>query len=136
MIGFDQTMEKITKMAVWVRLLGLLVDYFKDDVFKLIIEKFCIPLKLDRTVAVVERGKFARGVVEINLANPLVSMVCVQNMIQRVEYEALHVVCFECGFVGHRVNSYPNKAKLKCSNDELMIIGGDSMLLAANNFMQ
>lgn len=40
--------------------------------------------------------------VEIDLAKPLVLMVRVRNRIQRIEFEGLHVICFECSEVGHR----------------------------------
>lgn len=107
---FDPTMENILIMAVWVmRLPGLPVEYFRVDVLKLILERVGKTLKLDRTTTVMERGKFARASVEIDLKEPLVSMVWVQKRLQRVEYEALHVICIDCGAVGHRANGCPNE---------------------------
>lgn len=100
---FNPLTEKISTMAVWVRLPGLPVEYFRDDVLKLILEKVGTPLKLDKTTTAVERGRFARVAIEIDLTKPLVSMIWIQNRLQRVEYEALHVVCFGCGSVGHRM---------------------------------
>lgn len=42
---------------------------------KLILESVGKPLKLDKTTVVVERGKFARAAVEIDVNKPLVSMI-------------------------------------------------------------
>lgn len=57
-------MEKITKMAVWVRLRGLPIESFRDDVFKLILEQVGTPLKLDKTTVAIKRGKFAKAATE------------------------------------------------------------------------
>lgn len=108
---FDPTTAEISTMAVWVRLPGLPVEYFRDDIIRMILEKVGTPLKLDRTTAGVERGKFARAAVELDLSKPLVSMVWIQNRLQRVEYEALHVVCFNCGSVGHREKDCASHAR-------------------------
>lgn len=80
------------------------MEYFKDDIIKMIVKRIGTPLKLDRTTTIVERGKFARAAVEIDLEKPLVSMVWVQNRMQRIEYKALHIVYFDCGSVGHRAS--------------------------------
>lgn len=72
---FYPTVEKISTMAVWVRLPGLPIEYFRKDILRTILDCVGTPLKLDKTTAAVERGKFARAAVEINLEKPLVSMV-------------------------------------------------------------
>lgn len=68
---FDPTSSKLEKMAVWVRLPRLPVEYFRDDILKLILEPVGTPLKLDILTARVERGQFARAAVEIDLSKPL-----------------------------------------------------------------
>lgn len=72
---------KVEKMAVWVHLLGLPVEYYKEDIIKLILGHVGTPLKLNRTTAGVERGKFARSAVEIYLSKPLVSMVRIRRWV-------------------------------------------------------
>ncbi|XP_031126952.1 uncharacterized protein LOC116029189 [Ipomoea triloba] len=109
---FKPRTTKLSKMAVWVRLSNLYPEYFRDDVVKMILENIGKPLKFDRTTAARERGRFARAAVEVDLDKPLVTEIWVENEIQFVEYEGLHVVCFGCGLVGHREQTYPlNKAK-------------------------
>lgn len=99
---------KIAKMAVWVRLPNLSVEYSRDDAIKHILENVGKPLKLDHTTMARERGKFARAAVEIDLNKPLVSEIWVRNTVQIVEYEGLHVICFGCGVVGHREQQCPH----------------------------
>lgn len=106
---FKPRTAKISKMAVWIRLPELPVEYFRDDIMKLILENVGKPLKLDRTTMAKEKGRFARAAVEIDLDQPLVSEIWVRNEMQIVEYESLHVVCFECGVVGHREQDCPYK---------------------------
>ncbi|XP_019185063.1 PREDICTED: uncharacterized protein LOC109180033 [Ipomoea nil] len=94
-------------MAVWVRLPRLAAEYFRDDVIKSILEGVGKPLQLDRTTAAVVKGRYARAVVEVDLDKPLVMEIWVEDQLQIVEYESLHVVCFGCGMIGHREQSCP-----------------------------
>ncbi|XP_031121178.1 uncharacterized protein LOC116024425 [Ipomoea triloba] len=98
---------KLSKMAVWIRLPELPMEYFRDDTIRSILESVGKPLKLDRTTTVASKGRFARAAVEVDLNKPLVSEIWVQDSVQTVEYEGLHIVCFGCGIVGHREQSCP-----------------------------
>ncbi|XP_031126652.1 uncharacterized protein LOC116028935 [Ipomoea triloba] len=104
---FRPRTAKLSKMAVWVRLPDLPMEYFRDDTIRAILENVGKPLKLDRTTAVAAKGRFARAAVEVDLNKPLVSEVLVMNYAQLVEYEGLHVICFNCGVVGHREQACP-----------------------------
>lgn len=55
------------------------------------------------------RGKFARLCVQIDLKKSLIPMVHVMGHNQRIEYERLHRICFECGQYGHRAEGCPAK---------------------------
>ncbi|XP_028790153.1 uncharacterized protein LOC114746133 [Neltuma alba] len=50
----------------------------------------------------VERGRFARVCVELDLQKKLVPRVIAANSIYNVEYEGLYLICFVCGRYGHR----------------------------------
>lgn len=80
---FDSKTTKVDKMTVWVQLPSLPMEYFRDDVIKMILEHAGTHLKLDRKTAGVEREKFARAAIEIDLLKPLVSMVCIQRKVKR-----------------------------------------------------
>ncbi|XP_031090973.1 uncharacterized protein LOC115995944 [Ipomoea triloba] len=111
---FDASMAKVERMAVWVRVLGLPIEYFREDAIKEILATVGTPLKLDMTTAGIQRGKFARGAVEIDLTKPLVGVVMVDDLPRKVEFEGLHTICFDCGEVGHRSGSCPkNRSEAK-----------------------
>lgn len=94
---FDPKLSKIENMAVWVRFLDLLVEYFQEDVIRIILQHVGTSLKLDKTTTGVERGRFARATIDIDFSKPLVSKVMVRKRIQLIEFEGLHVICFTCG---------------------------------------
>ncbi|XP_031106258.1 uncharacterized protein LOC116010904 [Ipomoea triloba] len=115
--AFRPRTTRFSKMAVWVRLPELPMEYFRDDTIRAILENVGKPLKLDRTTTVAAKGRFARAAVEIDMNKPLVSEVWVDNDVQVVEYEGLHVVCFKCGVLGHREQSCP---ELRQSETEVL----------------
>ncbi|XP_031101801.1 uncharacterized protein LOC116005700 [Ipomoea triloba] len=118
-LGFRPCTARFSKMAVWVRLPELPMEYFRDDTIRAILENVGKPLKLDRTTVVATKGRFARAAVEIDLNKSLVSEVWVDNEVQLVEYEGLHVVCFHCGVVGHREQACPEN---KTAETEVPIV--------------
>ncbi|CAN1122767.1 hypothetical protein LINPERHAP2_LOCUS1516 [Linum perenne] len=69
-------------------------------------------VKIDFNTQTVERGKFARIAVEINLDDPLPPVVLLDGAFQQVEYENLPNLCFECGRVGHEKLSCPSRPTL------------------------
>lgn len=104
---FNSRTAKISKMTVWVRLSGLYVEYFKDDIIRSILDNVGKLLKLDRATMAREKCRFARAAIEVDLNKPLVLEVWVRNTVQTIEYEGLHVVCFGCGIVSHREQACP-----------------------------
>ncbi|KAK5845578.1 hypothetical protein PVK06_001769 [Gossypium arboreum] len=57
--------------------------------------------KLDMNTDNKARGRFARMAVYVNLDRPLVFQILINGRIQKVEYEFLPMVCFQCGRYGH-----------------------------------
>lgn len=49
----------------------------------------------------MQRGKYARICVEVDLDKPLLPMFEIKNHIYKVEYEGLHLLCLACGKYGH-----------------------------------
>ncbi|XP_019168955.1 PREDICTED: uncharacterized protein LOC109164864 [Ipomoea nil] len=112
--NFRPETAKVERMAVWTRLPGLPVEFFREEAIKEILRNVGTPLKLDTTTIGVQRGQFARAVVEIDLSKPLVAVVNVEDYPQKIEFEGLKVICFDCGEIGHRSTDCP---KNQCNKD-------------------
>lgn len=60
------------------------------------------PVKVYITTLRTERGRYARICIEIDLTKPLTSVITICGYYVKVEYEGLHLICFECSRYGHR----------------------------------
>ncbi|PNY05590.1 hypothetical protein L195_g002044 [Trifolium pratense] len=59
------------------------------------------PIKVDTNTLKVERGRFARVCVEVDLTVPVVGKIWVNGHWYKVQYEGLHLICTNCGCYGH-----------------------------------
>lgn len=66
-------------------------------------------VRADQCTVDSSRGRYARVCVEVDLKKPLVPQFLLNDDIQRVEYEGLHLICFECGEYGHRMELCPKQ---------------------------
>ncbi|KAL4373631.1 hypothetical protein AHAS_Ahas05G0101100 [Arachis hypogaea] len=58
-------------------------------------------LKVDRATSTHSKGCLARILVKINLSKKLILRICVLRSTLNLEYEGLHLTCFNCGVYGH-----------------------------------
>ncbi|KAG5219090.1 receptor protein [Salix suchowensis] len=107
--NFDPFEASIDKVAVWVRLPDLAMEYYDSTVLWKIGDNIGKTLKIDRATSVGSRGKFARLCVEVDLTKPLLAKFKLRRRIRRIMYEGLHLVCFKCGQYGHKQELCPNE---------------------------
>jgi hypothetical protein len=75
------------------------------------------PVKVDTNTLKVERGRFARVCVEVDLTVPVVGKIWVNGHWYKVQYEGLHLVCTNCGCYGHLGrNCNPQNAPITSTN--------------------
>ncbi|RYR15416.1 hypothetical protein Ahy_B04g072161 [Arachis hypogaea] len=60
-------------------------------------------LKIDCATSIYSRGGFARICMEIDLSKKLISRILVFGSTFNIEYEYLHLICFNYGKYDHRV---------------------------------
>ncbi|XVF65823.1 hypothetical protein PTKIN_Ptkin09bG0281600 [Pterospermum kingtungense] len=53
------------------------------------------------------RGKFARLCVEVDITKPLLSRFKLRRRVRRIEYEGIHLVCFQYGIYRHCKDTCP-----------------------------
>lgn len=100
-----------SKVAVWVRIPELPLEFYNDKFLWRVGAKLGSLLKIDRFTSIHCRGQFARICVEIDLSRKLVPSIKVMGAVLRLEYEGLHTVCFACGRYGHKQDSCPELQK-------------------------
>lgn len=98
---FVSSNAKIQKTMVWVRFPGLNLLYYNESVLMGLAYVIGKPVRVDKNTLNVERGRFARVCVEIDLTQPVVGKYCLDDHWYRVEYERLHLICAKCGCYGH-----------------------------------
>ncbi|XP_028775610.1 uncharacterized protein LOC114732503 [Neltuma alba] len=107
--NFNPWNEKIQKLAIWVRLPGLPGDYYDRKFFYNLGNKIGTAIKVDEMTLTRARTMYARLCVEIDLNAPLLPSYFVDGNWLKIEYEGLHMICFQCGKFGHSSERCPSK---------------------------
>jgi hypothetical protein len=103
--GFRPSEAKISTTAVWARLPELPIELYDMNILRRIGNQLGSLLKIDARTMDNERGRFARLCIQIDLDQPLTPKVRIGNMVQKIQYEGISAICFECGRVGHRIDT-------------------------------
>jgi hypothetical protein len=98
---FDPFEVSIDRTCVWIRIPGLGMECYDENVLMALGAAIGRPIKVDIRTIEASRGKFARICVEIDLNLPVVGKIWFRNKWFHVEYEGLHLLCNKCGYYGH-----------------------------------
>ena len=115
---FNPVTDVIGKMALWVRICGLPVKYFRDFAIPKIGKIIGEVVKVDPITLGQARGKFARICIEVDLSKPLKPFVEVESVAYNVVYEGISLICFECGCYGHAKDKCPTIVQAAANNVE------------------
>ncbi|CAN1170990.1 hypothetical protein LINPERHAP2_LOCUS29303 [Linum perenne] len=118
------------KMVVWVRFPHLPIHFYHPQVLPSLGNLLGRTIKIDFNTQRAERGKFSRIAIEIDLSEPLAPVVELDGNLQKIEYENLPDLCFECGMVGHGAQSCP-KIQRKPIQPESETVEGLAVIGAA-----
>ena len=99
--SFNSSEACFGRTMVWIRLSGLSMMYFEESVIRTIAAAVGKPIKVDLVTRSMERGRYARVCVELDLAKPVEDEVWVHDHWHKVEFESLHMVCSSCRCYGH-----------------------------------
>ncbi|XP_024626752.1 uncharacterized protein [Medicago truncatula] len=104
---FSSPNAKIEHIMVRVRFPCLNLVYY-DEIFLLAIASTIgRPIKVDTNTLKVERGRFSRVCVEVDLTVPAVGKIWVNGHLYKVQHEGLHLICTNCGCYGHLSRNCP-----------------------------
>ncbi|XP_057440923.1 uncharacterized protein LOC130732924 [Lotus japonicus] len=93
--------SKINTTAVWVRIPGLGLQFYHRKILMTLAKGLGKPIKVDMNTVDMQKGRFARVCVEIDLNQPVVGMLRLRGTWYKIEYEGLHLLCGTCGCYGH-----------------------------------
>ncbi|CAI0453960.1 unnamed protein product [Linum tenue] len=111
-----RTADKPHKSVVaWIQLPELPVHFYHREVLFALGNLIGRTVKLDYHTENLERGKFARIAVELDMTKPLATRIRLDGFWQPVLYENLPEICFECGKIGHTEDSCPIKRSVEAT---------------------
>ncbi|XP_048502653.1 uncharacterized protein LOC125498480 [Beta vulgaris subsp. vulgaris] len=119
--NFRPTYNPFNKLALWIHLPELPVEYYDKEALFTIASKLGKPIREDYATNHITRARYARVCVEINLTKPILSKVWIGNQWQVILYENLHSLCFHCGRIGHQKNQcieFKGKAPMEHSDQQ------------------
>ena len=93
--GFRPSEANISTTTIWARLPELPIELYDMNTLRRIGNQLGSLLKVDARTMDNKRGRFGRLCVQINLEQPLTSRVCIDDMIQKIQYEGISTICFE-----------------------------------------
>ncbi|KAL4348532.1 hypothetical protein GQ457_17G013930 [Hibiscus cannabinus] len=99
--SFTPSEKHPSQVIVWIRLTGLAYHYYTKALFRHIAQLIGQVVKIDYNTQGGGRGKFARLAVLVDLNKPLLARIRIDGNIQRIEYEGLHHICYDCGTYGY-----------------------------------
>lgn len=106
--GFDPLRDDIVTTPVWIRLSNLPVIFYHKSILMGIARGLGTPVKVDSATLNIERARFARVCVEVNLKKPLKGTVMINGARYFVAYEGLPNIFSNCGLYGHLVHIFPS----------------------------
>ncbi|XP_061368327.1 uncharacterized protein LOC133311321 [Gastrolobium bilobum] len=123
---FHARSATINRILAWVRLPEFPVEYVNTSLIKSIGDWLGKFVRVDAATTTLARGRFARLCVEIDLTKQLQADYKVEGKIKRIEYEGLHLICYECGKYGHRSEACPNKPLQESEEGNLGMEDGEA----------
>lgn len=135
---FDPMKDGIITTPVWVRISSIPVNFYHKIFLMGIAKGLGKPIKVDLMTSNLERARFARICVEVNLKKPLKGSVMINGTRYYVSYEGLESICSLCGLYGHLVHTCPDKfheREVPC-NEERAIVMVPTMVAEKSNLRE
>lgn len=123
-------MDKISRMAVWVRILDLPVKYYRDFALKRIGGLLGPVVKIDKVTLGQTRGNFCRLCIENNLDEPLKPFLEFGDHSFGVVYEGISIICFNCGVYGHVRDHCPYEIVAQNEKNNMNTVGDNAAPVA------
>ncbi|KAF6150995.1 hypothetical protein GIB67_016473, partial [Kingdonia uniflora] len=102
---FDPEKRNNSHALVWVKFLGLGVEFWEVDTLMALARTLGTPIQIDHSSVMMDFGYFAKVLVNIDLADPIPSKIMMEveggDFWQRIELGATLKFCSHCKIIGH-----------------------------------
>ncbi|KAI5437723.1 hypothetical protein KIW84_023730 [Lathyrus oleraceus] len=102
--------DQIEKVADLIRFSGLPSEHYDAKVLTSIDNIIGRVVKVEKNIILQERGKYMRLCVEVNLSKALLVLFTIRDIVYKVEYEWLHLLCINYEKFGHYMEGCGEKA--------------------------
>lgn len=117
--SFSTSEEHPTNLVVWVWLPRLPEGLYNKCLLRAIGEAIGPVLRIDYNTNNRIEGRLARLTVCVDLRKPLISELKINGRTQRVEYESLPNICFECRRFGHSKDLCPHQSFVESKEEDM-----------------
>ena len=80
------------------------MEYYNKKCLKAMGNRIGKTLKVGFTMKEKTKGKYVRVCVMVDLTKLLLPLTCMGGKEIKIEYEGIHLLCFNCGVYGHFMN--------------------------------
>ncbi|XP_028763183.1 uncharacterized protein LOC114721522 [Neltuma alba] len=125
---FDPMNNSLRRMILWVRIPNIPMHGYNKHFLHRLGDRIGRTVRVDmntvqevaRADSELERGRYAKVCVELDLQQKLVPRVIFGNSIFNVEYMGIDLICFYCGRYGHRKDQCPwnNATQSPCNHKQ------------------
>lgn len=123
--NFQIERDTIEEVTVWIRIAGLLIEYYDFKILSIIGNMIGKTIKVDKNTTQVEGGKYVRICVEVNLTKPLLTTFTIKVRMFKIEYKCLHFLCLSHGRIDHYNEGCPEKKQMKDAMNDVGSAGVD-----------
>ncbi|CAI0421156.1 unnamed protein product [Linum tenue] len=110
-------------VVAWVQLPELPVHFYHREVLFALGNLIGRTVKLDYHTEMLQRGKFSRIAVELDMTRPLPTRIRLDGAWQQILYENLPQICYECGRIVHTEDRCATKVKMIQQSDNMATAG-------------
>ena len=108
---FKASQATCSSVSVWMRLPELPIEFYDPVMLKKVGSTIGPVSRIDAHTVNGARGRFARICVQITIDKPLINSIKIRKMVQPVQYEGIHMLCFACGRISHWKECCPSLVK-------------------------
>lgn len=104
---FNPEKAALSTVALWIRMPQLPLEFYNQEILKKAADKIGPLPRIDGWTTTGMRANYARMCVQVNVNEPLPNHIRIGAWKQRIQYEGVQTLCFQCGVMGHKKENCP-----------------------------